>query len=75
MLFVNPTEREMMPCPYYLEGSCKYSDNQCHYSHGELIPFSKLREYRYLTILEYIIYILLWTISVNTEQHSSQNNN
>lgn len=46
VLFVNPTEREMMPCPYLLEGSCKYSDDQCHYSHGELVPFSDLREYR-----------------------------
>lgn len=46
VLFVNPTEREMMPCPYSLEGSCKYSDDQCHYSHGELVPFSDLREYR-----------------------------
>lgn len=46
VLFVNPTEREMMPCPYYLEGSCKYSDDQCHFSHGELVPFSDLREYR-----------------------------
>lgn len=46
MLFVNPTHREMLPCPFYLDGACKFSDEQCHYSHGEVVALSSLQEYR-----------------------------
>lgn len=45
-MFVNPTCKEMLPCQYYLSGECKFSDDQCHYSHGYIVNFSKLREYR-----------------------------
>lgn len=47
VLFTNPTHQEMLPCPYFLEDSnCKFSDEQCRYSHGEIVPFSSLREYK-----------------------------
>uniref|UniRef100_A0A1B6JZP6 Zinc finger CCCH-type with G patch domain-containing protein n=1 Tax=Homalodisca liturata TaxID=320908 RepID=A0A1B6JZP6_9HEMI len=46
VMFVNPTEREMLPCPYYLDGECKFTDDKCHFSHGELVPLEKIREYR-----------------------------
>ncbi|XP_015602108.1 zinc finger CCCH-type with G patch domain-containing protein [Cephus cinctus] len=46
VLFMNPTHKEMLPCPYFLDGACKFSDEQCHYSHGEVVPFSSLQEYR-----------------------------
>ncbi|XKL68074.1 hypothetical protein PGB90_003565 [Kerria lacca] len=46
VMFVNPTCKEMLPCQYYLSGECKFSDDQCHYSHGYIVNFSKLREYR-----------------------------
>lgn len=45
MLFTNPTHQEMLPCPYYLETDCKFSDEQCRYSHGETVAFSSLQEY------------------------------
>lgn len=35
----------MLPCPFYLETDCKFSDDQCRYSHGEKVPFSSLQEY------------------------------
>ncbi|XP_015126841.1 zinc finger CCCH-type with G patch domain-containing protein [Diachasma alloeum] len=46
VLFINPTHKEMLPCAYYLDGKCKFSDEKCHYSHGEKVAFSSLQEYR-----------------------------
>ncbi|KMQ88384.1 zinc finger ccch-type with g patch domain-containing [Lasius niger] len=46
VFFLNPTHKEMIPCPYFLDGSCKFSDENCHYSHGEIVPFSSLKEYK-----------------------------
>ncbi|KAK0179792.1 hypothetical protein PV327_005510 [Microctonus hyperodae] len=46
VLFINPTHKEMLPCAYFLDGECKFSEDKCHYSHGEIVPFSTLQEYR-----------------------------
>ena len=46
IMFTNPTHRDMLPCPYYLEGECRFSDEQCHFSHGEVVRFLDLREYK-----------------------------
>lgn len=46
VLFLNPTHKEILPCPYYLDGKCKFSDQDCRFSHGELIPLSSIQEYR-----------------------------
>ncbi|XP_076232478.1 zinc finger CCCH-type with G patch domain-containing protein [Calliopsis andreniformis] len=46
VFFLNPTHKEMLPCPYYLDGKCKFSDMDCRFSHGELVPFSSIQEYR-----------------------------
>ncbi|XP_076627354.1 zinc finger CCCH-type with G patch domain-containing protein [Colletes latitarsis] len=46
VLFLNPTHKEMLPCPYYLNGKCKFSDQDCRFSHGELVPLSSIQEYR-----------------------------
>ncbi|XP_012269744.2 zinc finger CCCH-type with G patch domain-containing protein isoform X1 [Athalia rosae] len=45
VMFTNPTHKEMLPCPYFLDGNCKFSDDQCHYSHGEIVSLSSLQEY------------------------------
>lgn len=46
IFFTNPTHREMLPCPYFLEDSnCKFSDEKCRFSHGEIVAFSSLKEY------------------------------
>ncbi|XP_014206891.1 zinc finger CCCH-type with G patch domain-containing protein [Copidosoma floridanum] len=46
VFFINPTHKEMLPCPYFLDGSCKFSEDQCHFSHGELVPFTSIQEYK-----------------------------
>jgi len=38
----------MIPCSYFLDGSCKFTDENCHYSHGEIVSFSSLQEYKYI---------------------------
>ncbi|KAK4882972.1 hypothetical protein RN001_006291 [Aquatica leii] len=45
IMFINPTHQEMLPCPYLMEGNCKFDDEQCKYSHGEVVLFSLLKEY------------------------------
>ncbi|XP_050358684.1 zinc finger CCCH-type with G patch domain-containing protein [Nymphalis io] len=44
VLFTHPTHAEMLPCPFYLNGDCKFSDDQCRYSHGAIVKLSDLNE-------------------------------
>ncbi|KAM3966472.1 zinc finger CCCH-type with G patch domain-containing protein-like [Aphomia sociella] len=44
VLFTHPTHAEMLPCPFYLEGECRFDDEQCRYSHGNIVPLSNLKE-------------------------------
>uniref|UniRef100_A0A182Q6B9 Zinc finger CCCH-type with G patch domain-containing protein n=1 Tax=Anopheles farauti TaxID=69004 RepID=A0A182Q6B9_9DIPT len=46
VLFTNPTHREMIPCAYFLDGDCRFTDEKCHYSHGEVVRLDQLRDYR-----------------------------
>ncbi|KAF6205693.1 hypothetical protein GE061_019866 [Apolygus lucorum] len=46
VLFANPTEKEMVPCPYYLDEKCNYGDEKCKFSHGYLVKFSQIREFK-----------------------------
>ncbi|KDR13643.1 zinc finger CCCH-type with G patch domain-containing protein [Zootermopsis nevadensis] len=46
VMFTNPTQQDMLPCPYFLEGDCRFSDQQCRFSHGELVDLSSLKEYK-----------------------------
>ncbi|KAL6255020.1 hypothetical protein P5V15_013354 [Pogonomyrmex californicus] len=46
VFYLNPTHKEMIPCSYFLDGNCKFSDEICHYSHGEIVPFLSLQEYK-----------------------------
>ncbi|ELU06660.1 hypothetical protein CAPTEDRAFT_168702 [Capitella teleta] len=45
VLFTHPTHRSMLPCPFYLEDKCKYSIDECRYSHGLSIKVSDLQEF------------------------------
>ncbi|XP_073824334.1 zinc finger CCCH-type with G patch domain-containing protein [Musca autumnalis] len=45
ILFTNPTHREMLPCTYFLEGDCRFDNENCHYSHGEVVSATSLRKY------------------------------
>ncbi|XP_039765578.1 zinc finger CCCH-type with G patch domain-containing protein isoform X2 [Pararge aegeria] len=44
VLFTHPTHQEMLPCPFFLNGECKFSDEQCRYSHGAVVQLSNLKE-------------------------------
>ncbi|KAJ0181135.1 hypothetical protein K1T71_003220 [Dendrolimus kikuchii] len=44
VLFTHPTHTEMLPCPFYLDGECRFSDEQCRYSHGAVTHLSDLKE-------------------------------
>nr|XP_034824061.1 zinc finger CCCH-type with G patch domain-containing protein [Maniola hyperantus] len=44
VLFTHPTHPEMLPCPFFLNGECKFSDDQCRYSHGAIVQLSNLKE-------------------------------
>ncbi|CAO1401698.1 unnamed protein product [Diamesa serratosioi] len=47
LVFTNPMYKKMCPCPYYLDSTCKFSDEDCRYSHfQELFDFNGLEEYR-----------------------------
>lgn len=35
----------MLPCPYYFESDCKFSDDKCRFSHGEIVLYSSLQDY------------------------------
>ncbi|CAH1983275.1 unnamed protein product [Acanthoscelides obtectus] len=45
VLFTNPTHQEMLPCPFYYDSDCKFSEEDCRFSHGEIVLFSSLQEY------------------------------
>ncbi|XP_059049357.1 zinc finger CCCH-type with G patch domain-containing protein isoform X2 [Achroia grisella] len=44
VLFTHPTHAEMLPCPFYLDGECRFDDEQCRYSHGNIVALSNLKE-------------------------------
>lgn len=45
ILFTNPTHQEMLPCPYYFESDCKFTEDKCRFSHGEIVHINTLQEY------------------------------
>ncbi|XP_073943082.1 zinc finger CCCH-type with G patch domain-containing protein [Choristoneura fumiferana] len=44
VLFTHPTHAEMLPCPFFLDGECRFDDEQCRYSHGSIVQLSNLKE-------------------------------
>ncbi|RUS91734.1 hypothetical protein EGW08_000560 [Elysia chlorotica] len=45
VIFLNPTQPSMVPCKYYMDGSCRFSDENCRRSHGQAVLVSELRPY------------------------------
>ena len=45
VLFTQPLYRSMKPCPFFMDGSCKFTDEACKYSHGSVVPVSQLEAY------------------------------
>lgn len=50
-VFMHPTTKKMQPCPYFLEGNCKYSDEKCHYSHGHIVRLDEVQDFKYETVV------------------------
>jgi len=46
VLFLNPLIEKMKPCPYYLEGSCRFANSDCRFSHGHKTTLTSLRVYK-----------------------------
>ncbi|TWW56319.1 zinc finger CCCH-type with G patch domain-containing protein [Takifugu flavidus] len=44
VFYIYPTQKSMKPCPFYLEGKCRFLDS-CRFSHGEVVYVSELREF------------------------------
>ena len=47
-VFIHPTTKKMQPCPYFLEGNCKYPDEKCHYSHGYTVRLDEVQDFMYV---------------------------
>jgi hypothetical protein len=45
VLFTQPLYDAMKPCSYFLEGACKFTDLECNFSHGHVVPLSRLCPY------------------------------
>ncbi|XP_054719456.1 zinc finger CCCH-type with G patch domain-containing protein-like isoform X2 [Uloborus diversus] len=45
VMFCNPVCDEMKPCPFFLDGHCKFDEAQCRFSHGYRVNYSELEEY------------------------------
>lgn len=45
VLFLNPIVEKMKPCEHFLNLSCNFDEN-CKFSHGELVKFSKIQSYQ-----------------------------
>lgn len=46
VLFTHPTSSDMVPCSFYLAGKCKFADDSCRSSHGEIVKLSELKEFQ-----------------------------
>ena len=46
VVFSHPTSQDMVPCPFYLEGKCRFTDENCRFSHGEVVKLSALAEFK-----------------------------
>lgn len=46
VLFTHPTYKAMKPCPFFLDGKCKFDSSTCKFSHGHVVLFSELLTYQ-----------------------------
>ncbi|XP_074652690.1 zinc finger CCCH-type with G patch domain-containing protein-like [Tubulanus polymorphus] len=46
VLFCNPTHQSMVPCPFFLNGCCKFNTDNCRYSHGYVVAVEELDEFK-----------------------------
>ncbi|KAJ8300599.1 hypothetical protein KUTeg_022118 [Tegillarca granosa] len=46
VMFCNPTHTSMLPCEYYLDNKCKFTDEKCRFSHGYSVKVEELQEFQ-----------------------------
>ena len=46
VLLLNPLYDKMKPCPFFLDGKCRFEVDDCSYSHGHLVAQSDILPYR-----------------------------
>lgn len=46
VLFMCPRNRHMRPCPYFLKGHCRLSNDACRFSHGYSVETSRLKPFQ-----------------------------
>lgn len=46
VLFMNPTHKSMVPCPYFLDSKCRFDDDTCRYSHGYVVSVDDLMSFK-----------------------------
>ncbi|CAG5135884.1 unnamed protein product, partial [Candidula unifasciata] len=45
VVFINPTHPSMIPCKYFLDGNCRFSDEECRRSHSHPVLVSELKAF------------------------------
>uniref|UniRef100_A0A8C6MJH6 Zinc finger CCCH-type with G patch domain-containing protein n=1 Tax=Moschus moschiferus TaxID=68415 RepID=A0A8C6MJH6_MOSMO len=45
VLYLYPTHKSLKPCPFFLEGKCRFQEN-CRFSHGQVVPVDELRPFQ-----------------------------
>ncbi|XP_053309257.1 zinc finger CCCH-type with G patch domain-containing protein [Spea bombifrons] len=44
VLYLYPTHKAMKPCPYFLDGKCRFHDS-CRFSHGQVVSVDELQTF------------------------------
>ncbi|XP_037667200.1 zinc finger CCCH-type with G patch domain-containing protein [Choloepus didactylus] len=45
VLYLYPTHKALKPCPFFLEGKCRFKEN-CRFSHGQVVSVDELRPFQ-----------------------------
>lgn len=45
VLYLYPTHKSLKPCPFFLEGKCRFKEN-CRFSHGHVVSVDELRPFQ-----------------------------
>ncbi|CAL4191153.1 unnamed protein product, partial [Meganyctiphanes norvegica] len=45
VLFTQPTSLKMLPCRFYLNGRCNFSEAACKFSHGYVVSVSDIKDF------------------------------
>ncbi|CAL1527389.1 unnamed protein product [Lymnaea stagnalis] len=45
VIFLNPIHPSIIPCKYFMDSSCRFSDDECRRSHGHPVRVSELKPY------------------------------